>query len=82
MIPIQAEEDSFLKDVHNAPDAPTIEAYEATPIEGFGAAMLRGMGWKDDDVKDKNGAAVKPQATKRRPALLGIGRKGRSCYGC
>ncbi len=81
VIPIQAEEDAFLNDVYNAPDAPTLEAYEATPIEGFGAAMLRGMGWKDDDVKDKNGAAVKPQANKRRPALLGIGAKEEAATG-
>ena len=43
------------------------EAYENMPIEEFGKAMLRGMGW-DDSVKEKE---VKlPNA---RPERLGLG---------
>jgi hypothetical protein len=79
VIPVQTEEETFLNDLHNAPDAPTLEAYEATPIEGFGAALLRGMGWKDGD--GKNGAAAKPKEIKRRPALLGIGAKEDAAIG-
>ena len=82
VIPIQAdEEDNFLDDIRNAPDAPTLEAYEATPIEGFGAAMLRGMGWKDDDTTGNKSATAKPQTVKRRPALLGIGAKDEAATG-
>jgi hypothetical protein len=81
VIPVQTEEDAFLNDVHNAPDAPTLEAYEATPIEGFGAALLRGMGWKDGEEIGKNGVAAKPKEIKRRPALLGIGAKEEAAVG-
>jgi hypothetical protein len=81
VIPVQTEEEAFLNDLHNAPDAPTLEAYEATPIEGFGAALLRGMGWKDGEAIGKNGAAAKPKEVKRRPALLGIGAKEEAAVG-
>ncbi|KAI4941803.1 hypothetical protein J4E86_010314 [Alternaria arbusti] len=81
VIPVQSEEDALLNDLNNAPDAPTLEAYEATPIEGFGAALLRGMGWKDGDAIGKNGPAAKPKEVKRRPALLGIGAKEDAAIG-
>ena len=69
-------------DVREAPDAPSLDAYEATPIEGFGAALLRGMGWKDGEEIGKNkGVAAKPKEVKRRPALLGIGAKPEAAVG-
>jgi hypothetical protein len=77
IIPLQSEEEAFRNDIRDAPDAPTLEAYEATPIEGFGAALLRGMGWKDDDKKP----AAKPKEVTRRPALLGIGAKPEAAVG-
>ncbi|KAJ2741350.1 hypothetical protein GGI20_005245, partial [Coemansia sp. BCRC 34301] len=44
------------------------DTYERVPIEEFGAAMLRGMGWtespNDDDAIVHNG---------KRPSLLGLG---------
>jgi len=76
IIPVLSEREAFRNDIHNAPDAPTLEAYEATPIEGFGAALLRGMGWKDDGKP-----AAKPKEIKRRPALLGIGAKEEAAVG-
>ncbi|KAF9730394.1 g-patch domain protein [Paraphaeosphaeria minitans] len=80
-IPI-SEEEAFEDDMREAPDAPDLAAYEATPIEGFGAALLRGMGWKDGDSlsKDKKPAS-EPKAIKRRPALLGIGAKPEAAVG-
>ncbi|KAJ2815160.1 hypothetical protein FBU31_007032, partial [Coemansia sp. 'formosensis'] len=30
------------------------ETYERVPIESFGAAMLRGMGWKDEEEETKD----------------------------
>ena len=33
---------------------PTIADYDAVPIEAFGLAMLRGMGWKDGEGIGKN----------------------------
>ncbi|EUC41941.1 hypothetical protein COCMIDRAFT_104828 [Bipolaris oryzae ATCC 44560] len=81
VIPVQTEEEAFQHDLQNAPEAPTLEAYEATPIEGFGAALLRGMGWKDGEGIGKNGTSVKPKEIKRRPALLGIGAKEDAAVG-
>lgn len=46
------------------------EAYEAVPIEEFGAAMLRGMGWKGSVDKDEDADAAAP---KPRHKLLGLG---------
>lgn len=76
------EEEAFENDMREAPDAPDLAAYEATPIEGFGAALLRGMGWKDGESlsKDKKPAA-KPKELKKRPALLGIGAKPEAAVG-
>ncbi|KAH7072990.1 DExH-box splicing factor binding site-domain-containing protein [Paraphoma chrysanthemicola] len=80
VIPAVSEEDILRNDLREAPDAPTLEAYEATPIEGFGAALLRGMGWKDGDATGSS-APGKPKEFKRRPALLGIGAKEEAATG-
>ena len=76
IVPAITDEEALANDLADAPDEPDIDAYEATPIEGFGLAMLRGMGWKDSDgeSRTKNGAKA-PRDVKRRPALLGIGAK-------
>ncbi|PSN65668.1 hypothetical protein BS50DRAFT_575644 [Corynespora cassiicola Philippines] len=83
VIPLhETEEEAFHNDYHKAPDAPSLSAYEATPIDGFGAALLRGMGWKDGDTIGKNGKPLgKPKEVKRRPALLGIGAKDEAATG-
>ncbi|KAF3038851.1 hypothetical protein E8E12_008157 [Didymella heteroderae] len=76
VVPAITDEEALANDLVDAPDEPDLDAYEATPIEGFGLAMLRGMGWKDSDGESrlKNGAKA-PKEVKRRPALLGIGAK-------
>lgn len=38
------------EDVARLPDEADEAAYEAMPIEEFGAAMLRGMGWSEGQV--------------------------------
>ncbi|KAF1845767.1 uncharacterized protein K460DRAFT_312513 [Cucurbitaria berberidis CBS 394.84] len=81
VIPVQTEEEALLYDLNNAPEAPTLEIYEAVPVEGFGAALLRGMGWKDGEPIGKNGILDKPKEAKRRPALLGIGAKEEAAVG-
>ncbi|KAJ2858310.1 hypothetical protein J3B02_000380 [Coemansia erecta] len=50
------------------------DTYERVPVEMFGAAMLRGMGWKDAANGDKND---KHDASKPRPSLLGLGARVR-----
>src|SRR5690242_13833293 len=75
VVPAISDEEALRNDLLDAPDEPDVAAYEATPIEGFGLAMLRGMGWKDSDGEARKGGPAKaPAEVKRRPALLGIGR--------
>ena len=70
------EDDAFRSDVASRPDPASLDDYAAVPVEEFGAALLRGMGWKEGDVvgKRKN-QMMKPRDVARRPALLGIGAK-------
>ncbi|RAL67972.1 hypothetical protein DID88_008696 [Monilinia fructigena] len=63
------EEDAYKKAIASAPDASTLEDYEAVPVEEFGAALLRGMGW---DGKERKGGG---KEAKRRQNLLGLGAK-------
>ncbi|KAJ2004142.1 hypothetical protein GGI04_000537 [Coemansia thaxteri] len=52
------------------------ETYERVPIEEFGAAMLRGMGWTETASENNNNAGLsennKPFFASR-PSLLGLG---------
>lgn len=75
IVPAITDEEALQNDLNDAPDEPSLDAYEATPIEGFGLAMLRGMGWKDSDGESRKNGAKTPKEIKRRPALLGIGAK-------
>lgn len=70
------EDDAFRSDILSRPDSATLDDYAAVPVEDFGAALLRGMGWKDGDVVGKRKDQVaKARVVERRPALLGIGAK-------
>ena len=60
--------DVYKRQVAAAPEPSTLEDYERIPVEEFGAALLRGMGW--DGVKKEGKGDVK-----RRPNLLGLGAK-------
>ncbi|EPS37065.1 hypothetical protein H072_9302 [Dactylellina haptotyla CBS 200.50] len=74
---LQNEDDAYRADVASRPDAATLEEYAAVPVEEFGAALLRGMGWKEGQSLGKTGgAANKPRLVEKRPAFLGIGAKG------
>ena len=66
-----SEDDAFRLDIASRPDSASLDDYAAIPVEEFGAALLRGMGWKDDAVTP----AKKARAVERRPALLGVGAK-------
>lgn len=70
------EDDFFRSDVASRPDSASLDEYAAVPIEEFGAALLRGMGWKEGDVvgRRKN-QTITTKVVERRPALLGIGAK-------
>lgn len=70
------EDDDFRFDVASRPDSASLEDYAAVPVEEFGAAMLRGMNWKEPEAgEDRNDQLTKPRELLRRPALLGIGAK-------
>ncbi|KAK0933524.1 DNA primase large subunit Spp2 [Friedmanniomyces endolithicus] len=71
------EEEAFERDFHSAPDMATLEDYARVPVEQFGAALLRGMGWKEGQgIGSQRGVkVVKVKVPERRPALLGIGAK-------
>lgn len=76
-----SEADLYKADVSSRPDAPTLEAYDAIPVEEFGMAMLRGMGWKEGMSVGRRRDKAEPLPKKlttqveKRPALLGIGAK-------
>ena len=73
------EDDRFRADVASRPDVASLDDYATVPVEEFGAALLRGMGWKDGQAigKRRDGASAPkaPIIKERRPALLGIGAK-------
>ena len=73
-----SEEDMFRHDVDSRPDGPSLHDYHSMPVEEFGAAMLRGMGWKEGmgAGRLRNGPAHAP-TVERRAALLGLGAKER-----
>jgi hypothetical protein len=75
------ETSSFRADVATRPDPASLEAYNAIPVEEFGAALLRGMGWKEGQpigrsrYGDSAASATQPRIPERRPGFLGIGAK-------
>jgi hypothetical protein len=63
---VESETDAYHRAIAAAPDVSTLDDYEAMPVEDFGAALLRGMGWKGETV-------ARPKEGKRRLNLLGLG---------
>lgn len=63
------DEDAYRRDVQIAPDVPSLDDYDRMPPTEFGAAFLRGLGWKGP-VEGK-----KKEEVKRRPNRLGLGAK-------
>ncbi|TLD16766.1 uncharacterized protein PgNI_00837 [Pyricularia grisea] len=63
------EEEAFKQNFRDAPDVSTLEDYEEMPVEEFGAALLRGMGW------DGKARGPKTKDVKRRPNQMGLGAK-------
>ncbi|KAL6913073.1 hypothetical protein FSST1_010833 [Fusarium sambucinum] len=62
------EEDAYRRDIQEAGEASTLDDYESMPVEEFGAALLRGMGWDGKSLG-------KVKEVKRRPKGLGLGAK-------
>ena len=69
-----AETAQLRDDLARLPDSAALDAYDSMPVECFGEAMLRGMGWTDGAPVGRNAAAVvKPIEYVPRPQLLGLG---------
>ncbi|KAH8161829.1 hypothetical protein CIB48_g6424 [Xylaria polymorpha] len=64
-----SDQDAYQRGVQEAAEVSTIEEYGEIPEGEFGAAMLRGMGWKGEEFGSK------PKEAKRRPHLMGLGSK-------
>lgn len=77
------ETSSFRTDVASRPESATLDAYNNIPVEEFGAALLRGMGWKEGqpvgrgryNASAPSDHAQTPRVPQRRPGFLGIGAK-------
>lgn len=72
------ETDAFRQDVITRPDEASLDDYDRVPVEQFGAALMRGMGWKPGEAASRTRKGpVEPYLPASRPALLGIGAKER-----
>lgn len=72
------ETTSFRDDVASRPEPASLADYASVPVEEFGAALLRGMGWKEGEAvgKGKYGSTnLNARVPERRPGYLGIGAK-------
>lgn len=71
------EADAFRRDLLTRPDESTLDDYARVPVGQFGAALLRGMGWKEGTAASRTGRKGPTEAfvPTSRPALLGIGAK-------
>ncbi|TPX62304.1 hypothetical protein PhCBS80983_g00591 [Powellomyces hirtus] len=66
--------EKYRHDVNLRPDESTMDDYERVPIEEFGKALLRGMGWEQGRAVGKNpNGLTEPISLKSRPHLLGLG---------
>ncbi|TQV91427.1 hypothetical protein V2A60_008926 [Cordyceps javanica] len=80
---IVTEDDAYARDVSAAGAASTLADYEAMPVEEFGAALLRGMGWNGEPTPSTTtgrpgaarSAAAREAPPRRRQNRLGLGAK-------
>ncbi|KAJ2783563.1 DNA primase large subunit Spp2 [Coemansia javaensis] len=66
----QREDQAYAEDIGEYSDV-SDGAYDRVPVEEFGAAMLRGMGWSEGG----DGRPEPANADRPRPSLLGLGAK-------
>lgn len=68
------ETEAFHRDLGSLPPEASLEAYETMPVEAFGEALLRGMGWHEGRGVGRGAKAdVTTKDTVRRPQRLGLG---------
>ncbi|KAJ2916325.1 hypothetical protein MD484_g4106, partial [Candolleomyces efflorescens] len=80
--PPVSEEEAFQQDIVELPESATMADYERVPVSQFGAALLRGMGWKEGTAASRKPGKgmVEPYIPASRPALLGIGAKEQEVF--
>jgi len=72
--PPQDEAAQLKEDLASLPPEATLEAYEAMPVESFGEALLRGMGWVEGKAIGRmHREEVEARELLRRPIRLGLG---------
>jgi len=70
----ELEDQKLRDDLMNLPEEATLEKYEELPVEEFGEALLRGMGWEKGKPIGRNAkAVVAPIEYVRRQGTLGLG---------
>ena len=73
----QTDDERYRNDFESRPDELSVKSdvYKKIPIEKFGAALLRGMGWSGPSKEDQEAAAKgnDPLGVKVRPSRLGLG---------
>ena len=71
---IADEREKFKADVGLRPEDPSLDDYSNVPVEMFGEAMLRGMGWAPGKpVGLSNAAVVVPSELRKRDHRMGLG---------
>lgn len=65
----------YRSDVALRPDAPSLDAYAAMPVDAIGKAMLLGMGWVEGGGVGRKRQVFEPVDLARRPERLGLGAK-------
>ncbi len=71
---ITDEREKFVKDLESRPADVEQEAYEGMPVEEFGKALLRGMGWKEGEGIGRSNKIDAPVIQYvPRPERLGLG---------
>lgn len=72
----QSEKDAFIlkEDLDNLPPESSLQDYERMPVEAFGEALMRGLGWQKGRGIGKNSKGeVEAKELMRRPDRLGLG---------
>lgn len=76
--PAYDETRSFRDDIATRPESATLADYNSVPVEEFGAALLRGMGWKEGQPVGRGrygNSSLAARVPERRPGYLGLGAK-------
>ncbi|GAB4821489.1 hypothetical protein N2152v2_008535 [Parachlorella kessleri] len=70
----ERETEALKRDLAELPAEAPLEAYDAMPVDKFGEALLRGMGWQEGRAIGRGGKGeVVAKELVRRPQRLGLG---------